>query len=176
MPKLVWYNQPTNHSGTVNFLYLNPDGEVGQFTLYVADGGGPYILGGPALADEPGELTDAALTLISLLPAGFHFFPPSSEGRLRDVVQKSRKEITNSSSRLGKDWSLRVYSKTYSTTQCCDLLLNHATPDTAVVFVDSNEQGDVLLAAELARLYYGLSKEQRQELKLGPDWNHHWEG
>ena len=110
MPKLVWFNQPTNHSGTVNFLYLDPDGEVGQFTLYVADGGGPYILGGPALAHDYGKFTDAALTLISLLPAGFHFFPPSSEGHIRQAVQENRKTVTDSSARIDEnDWGLRVH-------------------------------------------------------------------
>jgi hypothetical protein len=177
MPKLVWFNQPTNHSGTVNFLYLDPDGAVGHFTLYVADGGGPYILGGPALAHDYGEFTDAALTLVSLLPAGFHFFPPSSKERIQEVAQEKRDEITDDSSLLDEDdWSLSVYSKTYSTTQCCDLLLKGATPDAAIVCVDSDEDGEVLLASELARLYYGLAKERRAELKLGPDWRHHWEG
>lgn len=177
MAKLVWFNQPTNHSGTVNFLYLDPDGEVGHFSLYVADGGGPYILGGPALAHNYGTFTKAALTLISLLPAGFHFFPPASEEHFREAAQERRDELTDKSAFLDEDdWGLAVYSKTYTTTQCCDLLLKGGTPEAAIVFVDREEEGDMLLGAELARLYYGLSKERRTELKLGPDWRHHWEG
>jgi hypothetical protein len=57
MPQFVWFDQPTNHSGTVNFLFLAPDGQVGHFTLDAPDGGGPYLLGGPALRDFRGEFT-----------------------------------------------------------------------------------------------------------------------
>ena len=169
-------NQPIT-SGTVNFLYLDPNGDVGSFTLYAADGGGPYILGGPALSINYGEFTEAAVTLMSLLPAGFYFFPPVSEERIREVVQEKHEEITDDSACLDDEyWNLFVNSSGYSTTECCDLLLKGATPEAAIVFVDRDEEGDVLLAAELARLYYGLSKERRTELKLGPDWRHHWEG
>jgi len=177
MAQIVWFNQPTNHSGTVNFLFLNPDGEVGNFTLYVADGGGPYILGGPALSQDGEEFTDAGLTLISLLPAGFHFFPPSAAERIRQTVVENRAEITDDSPLVDEDdWATRVYSKAYRTTQCCELLLQGTTPASAIVFVGYDEHGDALLAAELARIYYGLSKVRREELDLKPDWRHHWEG
>lgn len=177
MAQIVWFNQPTNHSGTVNFLYLDPDGAVGRFTLYVADGGGPYILGGPALSHDSEKFTDAALTLISLLPAEVHCFPPSSAATIRQAVKKNRAEIRDGSPLIDEDdWALRVYSQAYSTTQCCDLLLNDTTPTSAVVFVDHDEKGDTLLAAELARIYYDLPKARREELNLKPDWRHHWEG
>ncbi|MFN8494707.1 MAG: hypothetical protein U0350_44305 [Caldilineaceae bacterium] len=176
MPQIIWFNQPTNHSGTVNFLFLDPDGAVGNFTLYVADGGGPYILGGPALSHDGEHFTEAALTLISLLPAGFHFFPPSSAETIRQAVGENRPKIRDNSPLVNRnDWSIRVYSKAYTTTQACDLLLNAGTPTAAIVFVDYDENGNALLAAELARTYYGLSKERRQELNLKPDWRHHWE-
>jgi prepilin-type processing-associated H-X9-DG protein len=176
MPRLVWFNRPTNHSGTVNFLFLDPDGQVGQFTMYVADGGGPYILGGPALRDFRGDWTAAAQTLISLLPAGIHIFPPTSAKSLRQTIAQRRAEISDESSYLDEEvGQLRVWSPSYSTTECCDLLLQQAQPTSPIVFVDAEQGGDVLLAVELAKLYYGLSKDQRKKRKLGPDWDHHWE-
>ncbi len=176
MPTLVWFNQPTNHSGTVHFLYLDPDAQVGRFTLYVADGGGPYILGGPALADARGELSEAALTLISLLPAAIHIFPPSSERAIRRTITQHRATINDESPELDPDdWGLQVYSKAYTTTQCCELLLHATQPESAIVFLDRGADGDTQLAVALAQIYYGLSKARREELKLGPDWNHHWE-
>jgi prepilin-type processing-associated H-X9-DG protein len=177
MPKLVWFNQPTNHSGTVNFLFLDPDGEVGRFTMYVADGGGPYILGGPALSDNwSGDFTDAARTLLSLLPAEIHIFPQSSGKRIRQAITKHRAEISDESSRLHEEeWGLLACSKAYTTTQCCDMLLQNAKPTSAIVFVDKEQDGDVLLAVELAKVYYGLPQRQRKKLKLGPDWEHHWD-
>src|SRR5262249_9285146 len=103
-------------------------------------------------------------------------FPPSSEKRIRQVIKEHRAEITDESSLLDEDdWDLCAYSKTHSTTQCCDRLLGKTAPDSAIVFVDTGADGDVLLAAGLARLYYGLTKQRRKELKLGPDWNHHLE-
>lgn len=68
MAQIIWFNQPSNHSGTVNFLFLDPDGDIDNFRLYMADGGGPYLLGGPGLFDDQHGCTDAALTQISLLP------------------------------------------------------------------------------------------------------------
>jgi hypothetical protein len=176
MPQLIWFNPPTNHSGTVNFLFLNPDNEVGSFTLDAADGGGPYILGGPALYDYRGEITDAARTLISQMPRGIYFFPEGIEERVRQVIRKHENDISDGSSQIcEEEWELQVYSHAYSTTQCCEALLRGTQPKAAIVCIDRGEDGEVLLAMELAKIYYGLSKAERTKLKLGPDWKHHWE-
>jgi hypothetical protein len=55
------------------------------------------------------------------------------------------------------------------------MLLAKAQPTSAIVFVDDDQDGNAHLAVELAQIYYRLSKEERQELKLGPDWKHHWD-
>jgi hypothetical protein len=92
MPKLMWFNQPTNHSGTVNFLYLTPDGDVGQFGIYCSDGFGYYLMGGPSLFKDWGQPTEAGLRLLEFLGPVFHFFPRSREQR-RGTVSPSRPRI-----------------------------------------------------------------------------------
>lgn len=71
------------------------------------------------------------------------------------------------------------YSNKYSITSCCDLLLSDTAPKSAIVFIHRYQKGkagrharDVLLATELARIYYTLSKQQREELGLYADWIH----
>ena len=175
MAKLVWFNQPTNHSGWNYFFYLTPDGEVGEFRMYMADRSA-YILGGPALSHGYG-LTDAAKTLISLLPAGFHFFSRYSAQKIRQAILEDRDNISDNSRTIDtKECYISVYSKAHRTTECCDMLINHATPESAIVFVDDDDDdGEVLLVAELAHIYYGLSKELREELGLKSDWDHDWQ-
>ena len=170
MAKLIWFNQPTNHSGWNYFFYFTPDGEVGEFRMYMA-ARGAYILGGPVLFREYG-LTDAAQTLISLLPAGFHFFSQFSAQEIRQAILEERDNISDKTRFIEtKDCYISVYSKGRSTSECCDMLINHTTPESAIVFVEDDD-GEVLLAAELARIYYGLSKELREELELKSDWDH----
>ncbi|MGB0386514.1 MAG: hypothetical protein ACPGWR_17030 [Ardenticatenaceae bacterium] len=174
MAKLIWFNQPTNHSGWINFFYLAPDGDVGKFDIYMADSGGCYLLGGPLLTYDGFEWMDSAMTLMSFLPAGFHFFPKSSTKIIREVVEENRDHISDDDCAIeSEEWyDIHVYSNAYSTTQSCDMLLNGTTPESPVVFMSRYEDGHVLLAAELARIYYGLSKEQREELGLKADWRH----
>jgi hypothetical protein len=177
MPQLIWFNQPTNHSGAVNFLFLDPDGQIGHFTLDAPDGGGPYILGGPALRDDGGFFTEAAQTLISLLPAGIHIFPPTSKSRFLQAITKHRAKISDKSFQIHEsEWFLQVCSQDYTTTECCDMLLQNAQPASAIAFVDEEQDGVMQLAVELALIYYRLPKEQRKKLKLGPDWRHSWDG
>lgn len=174
MAKLIWFNQPTNHSGWANFLYLTPDGDVEKFRIEMADPGS-YILGGPVLSDGY-HLTDAAQKLIWLLPAGIHFFPESSASDIRQEVVEKRDVVSDDSHSLDSEsWShIHIYSKAYSTTQCCDMLLNNSTPSAPIVFIDRENEGDVLLVPALARVYYGLPKELRDELRLEADWDHQW--
>jgi prepilin-type processing-associated H-X9-DG protein len=174
MPQFIWFNQPTNHSGTVNFLFLDPDGEIGQFTMYMADGGGPYILGGPELFDFRDDATVAALILISLMPAGIRIFPPKSEKAIRASLKKPSTKIREGSSPFDEDdWQFRVFSPSHTPQECREFLLKKTQPKSAVVFIDKDNQGDLLLALELARIYYRLPHEERKRLKLGPDWRHH---
>ena len=174
MAKLVWFNQPTNHSGWTNFFYLTPDGEVGKFRMYMADGGA-YILGGPVLSDGY-DFTDATQTLISLLPAGFHFFPDSSAEEIRQAISENRDDISDEDRVIySNEPYVCATSASYSTTQCRDMLLNHTTPESAIVFVDVDQEGETLLLAELTRLYYGLPKEKREKLGLESDWDHEWQ-
>jgi len=175
MTKIIWFNQPTNHSGSANFLFLTPDNEIDHLSIYMADPVGPYILGGPALAHDYGYLTEAAITLISLLPAGFHFFPDKKADILETVTQ-AWEESGGDSNRNPKeylyDWGLLACAKDYDAIQCCEMLRNDRTPDIPMVFVQWDEHGDLLLGAELARIYYNMSKEQREELGLKQDWRH----
>jgi hypothetical protein len=92
-------------------------------------------------------------------------------------------QSTNQSFRYGEfpqlnpeEWTLKVYSKAYTTTQCCDMLLQSTQPKSAIVFLDRGEGGALQLALALAQIYYGLPKTRREELKLGPDWAHHFVG
>ncbi|MGB0386515.1 MAG: hypothetical protein ACPGWR_17035 [Ardenticatenaceae bacterium] len=147
MAKLIWFNQPTNHSGWINFFYLMPNGDVGKFDIYMADSGGCYLLGGPVLTHDGFEWMDSAMTLMSFLPAGFHFFPSSTADEIRQFVEKNRAIISDNSHTLDPDesyYELNVYSNAYTTTQCCDMLLNNTTPESAVVFINRYESGHVL--------------------------------
>ncbi|MEZ4713061.1 MAG: hypothetical protein R3A44_38080 [Caldilineaceae bacterium] len=178
MTKIIWLNQPTNHSGAVNFLFLTPDQEIGHLTIYMADPIGPYILGGPALGHYFGGLSEAALTLLSFLPAGFHFFP-AKETDIRKTVNEAWDQTTDGSSGTLQeklaDWDIHVYAKHYDVVQCCEMLRNNSTPDAPIVFVDWQADGNLLLGVELARIYYNMSKEQREELGLKQDWRHYLE-
>jgi len=173
MAKLIWFNQPANHSGWDNIFYLTPDGEVESFGIYRADSGGCYLLGGPLLTYHGFSLLDAAYTLISFLDAGFHFFPESRADAIRQHIVENRKSISDDSPSLDpEEWwyGFNVYSNAYSTTQCCDMLLSNTTPSSAIIFIDREEDGHVLLATKLAHIYYKLPKEQREELGLKADW------
>jgi hypothetical protein len=161
MGTLIWLNSPTNHSGTVNFLYLSPDGEVGTLGMYMSDGGGIYLLGGPCLTDG-WRATNSMMKLISLLPAGFHFFPPSAEEKARRKIGAIQNEISDSSPMVDpKDSSLCVYSPNSRTTECCRMLLEGVLPDSPIAIVHRYAEGELELAIQLARIYYELPKSKR---------------
>ena len=175
MSNLLILNQSEYHSDWASFFYLGPDSSVSVLHVYTDDRGGCYILGGPALTKDEFGLTDAALRLISCLDAGFYFFPKSSQDIIREAVQENQDQIDDSSAILNSDWGhekISAYSNRYSVTECCDFLLSDMAPESAIVFIHRYQKGDVLLATELTRIYYALSKEQREELGLYADWIH----
>lgn len=170
-----YLHQSKYHSNWAIFFYIGPDLDVGTLHVEMRDGGGCYLLGGPVLTKDEFGLTDAARSLISFLPAGFHFFPKASQEIICEVVRENRHQISDSSTILDSDWGheyISAISNRYSISQCCDLLLSDMAPESAVVFIHRYQKGDVLLATELARIYYGLSKEQRERLGLCADWVH----
>ena len=178
MAKIIWYNQPTNHSATTNFLFLTPENEVGTLSIYMSNSTGPYILGGPALTDYDGNLTKAAKTLISCLPADFHFFSDNTDflGAVDEAWRKAAQEGGDVSSERLEDYlsyeGIRVYSKNYDTRQCCEMLRNNSTPETPITFVNWYRGGSLPLGTELAHVYYNMSTEKREELNLRMDWHH----
>jgi len=174
MPKLIWFNQPTNHSATANFLYLTPDGDVGNFSIY-SDycGSSVFIMGGPVLFDDR-QPTDAALTLLPYLSAGFHFYPESSGGKIRQDAKENEEKVSDRNFVIDANWTIYAYSRDYTPTQCRDMLLSGSSPQSPIALVDIEENGEDILACELARIYFGLPKQKRDELGLKHDWERHW--
>lgn len=170
MPKIIWFNQPTNHSGYLNLIYLTADKDVDMDRMYTDLANGFFIMGGPTLIEDI-EATDAAYTLMSFLGKGFHFFPQSSEGKIRQEVEKNKEEVSDSYRAYGIFYDVNFFSKDYRNTECVNLLLSDTTPESPIVFVDTSEDGEDILCRELARIYYGLSKENREELGLKHDWH-----
>jgi len=176
MPKIVWFNQPTNHSGYLNLLYLTPDGDIGKERAYTDLITGYFIMGGPAIIEEYGEITEAGKTLISFLDKGFHFYPQSSEEKIRQEIEDKKDEIPDNLRNMYQLFDGRdVLSKDYSISECLKMLLIGEEPESAIVFVDMSydvsEQGADILCHELARIYYALPKEKREELGLKQDWH-----
>jgi hypothetical protein len=170
MPKIIWFNQPTNHSGYLNLIYLTADRDVGMDRMYTDLANGCFIMGGPTLIED-GEATDAAHTLISFLGKGFHFFPQYSEKKIRQEVEENKEEVSDTYRTYAIFDDVNVFSKDYSNTECVNMLLSGTTPESPIVFIDMSEDGDAILCRELARIYYGLSKEKREELGLKHDWH-----
>jgi len=171
MPKIIWFNQPTNHSGYLNLIYLTADRDVGMDRMYTDLANGCFIMGGPALIEEYDEATDAAYTLMSFLGKGFHFFPQYSEEKIRQEVEKNKEEVSDTLRAYEIFNDVNFFSKDYSNTECVNILLSGTTPESPIVFIDMSEDGDAILCRELARIYYGLPKEKREELELKHDWH-----
>ena len=170
MPKIIWFNQPTNHSGYLNLIYLTADRDVGVERTYTDLINGFFIMGGPTLIEEYDEATDAAYTLMSFLSKGFHFFPQSSEEKIRQEVEEKKEEVSDTYRSYAVFDYVTFFSKDYSNTECVNMLLSGTTPESPIVFIDMSEDGDAILCRELARTYYDLPKEKREELGLKHDW------
>jgi hypothetical protein len=56
-----------------------------------------------------------------------------------------------------------------------ELLTSGQQPEAAVVFVDEENEGELALAQELARIYFQLPKATREEHGLKHDWRAHWD-
>jgi hypothetical protein len=175
MPKIIWFNQPTNHSGYLNLLYLTPEGDVGREKAYTDVMTGYFIMGGPAIIEEYDDVTEAGKILLSFLDRGFHFYPPSSEEEIRKEVEEKKDEIPADLRRMYELFDeLVVFSKDYSNAECLRMLVNGEEPASPIVFVDmadGGEEGLDILCQELARVYYHLPKEKREELGLKRDWH-----
>ena len=170
MPRIIWFTQLSNHSGYLNLLYLTPEGDVGRERTYTDLLTGYYIMGGPALTDEYDEITEAGEVLLSLLEKGFHFYPDTSEGRIRKQVQEKKDKVSENLESASQEFEdLWVCSKDLSDSDCLRILLEGQEPASPVALIHT-EDGLSRFCEELARLYYHIPGDERKRLDLERDW------
>lgn len=176
MSKLIWTSSLAEHSGHLNLIYLTPEGEVESDRSY-SDVYGHFVMGGPALSDEFGDLTKSAHKLVSLLGKGFHFFPRSREDKLRKAAEELLDKYRNNDDKQNfeRENDLMLVGKGCSgdlQIEFLKKLVGGEIPEEAVaVLINYDEAGFDDLCMELAQIYYRLPQKQREDMELKRDWS-----